>query len=132
MLSIAVRATRHAVASAATRTGTTTKNPTSGTGRLFLACPLQRSRRMLPAPRDRLRRRTRRGGGQSGLPGRRGADGKIFEDHLDEPQSHDRALALVALCVGGMVLARNVGDADFTDGFRRAAHAEVLRVAGWR
>jgi TetR/AcrR family transcriptional repressor of nem operon len=57
---------------------------------------------------------------------------KVFEDHLDEPQRHDRALALVALCVGGMVLARNVGDADLADDFRRAAHAEVLKAAGWR
>jgi TetR/AcrR family transcriptional regulator, transcriptional repressor for nem operon len=57
---------------------------------------------------------------------------KVFEDHLAEPQRHDRALALVALCVGGMVLARNVGDADLADAFRRAAHAEVVKAAGWR
>jgi hypothetical protein len=30
-----------------------------------------------------------------------------------------RALALVALCVGGMVLARNVGDPDLANDFRR-------------
>ena len=47
---------------------------------------------------------------------------KVFEDHLNEPRARDRALALVALCVGGMVLA---------DDFRRAAHAEVLRTTGW-
>jgi AcrR family transcriptional regulator len=57
---------------------------------------------------------------------------KVFEDHLDAPRARDRALALVALCVGGMVLARNVGDARFADDFRRTAHAEVLRAAGWR
>jgi TetR/AcrR family transcriptional repressor of nem operon len=56
---------------------------------------------------------------------------KIFEDHLNGPQAHKRALALVALCVGGMVLARNVCDPDLADDFRRAAHAEVLRAAGW-
>jgi TetR/AcrR family transcriptional regulator, transcriptional repressor for nem operon len=56
---------------------------------------------------------------------------KVFEDHLNEPQARDRALALVALCVGGMVLARNVGDPGLADDFRRTAHAEVLRTAGW-
>jgi TetR/AcrR family transcriptional repressor of nem operon len=56
---------------------------------------------------------------------------EVFEDHLDEPQARERALALVALCVGGMVLARNVGDPDLADDFRRTAHAEVLRTAGW-
>jgi len=56
---------------------------------------------------------------------------KVFEDHLDEPRPHDRALALVALCVGGMVLARNVGDPALADECRRTAHAEVLRIAGW-
>src|SRR5262249_33282869 len=56
---------------------------------------------------------------------------KVFEDHLTSPQAHERALALVALCVGGMVLARNVGDGSLADDFRRTAHAEVLRTAGW-
>jgi TetR/AcrR family transcriptional regulator, transcriptional repressor for nem operon len=56
---------------------------------------------------------------------------KVFENHLDGPRPHDRALALVALCVGGMVLARNVGDPSLADDFRRTAHAEVLRTAGW-
>ena len=56
---------------------------------------------------------------------------KVFEDHLDAPRAHDRALALVALCVGGMVLARNVGDSALADDFRRSAHAAVLKTAGW-
>jgi TetR/AcrR family transcriptional regulator, transcriptional repressor for nem operon len=55
----------------------------------------------------------------------------VFEDHLNGPRTHERALALVALCVGGMVLARNVCDPDLADDFRRTAHAEVLRTAGW-
>jgi TetR/AcrR family transcriptional repressor of nem operon len=57
---------------------------------------------------------------------------KVFEDHLNEPRARHRALALVALCVGGMVLARNVCDSDLADNFRRSAHAEVLRTAGWK
>jgi hypothetical protein len=56
---------------------------------------------------------------------------KVFKDHLEGPRSRDRALALVVLCVGGMVLARNVGDPDLADDFRRAAHAEVLRTTIW-
>jgi AcrR family transcriptional regulator len=57
---------------------------------------------------------------------------KVFEDHLDAPRARERALVLVALCVGGMVLARNVGDPRLADNFRRSAHAEVLRTAGWK
>jgi TetR/AcrR family transcriptional repressor of nem operon len=56
---------------------------------------------------------------------------KVFEDHLKGPQARDRALALVALCVGGMVLARNVGDLDLAEDFRRAARGEVLRTTCW-
>jgi TetR/AcrR family transcriptional regulator, transcriptional repressor for nem operon len=56
---------------------------------------------------------------------------KVFEDHLNGPRARKRALALVALCVGGMVLARNVGDPGLADDFRRTAYAEVLRAAGW-
>jgi TetR/AcrR family transcriptional repressor of nem operon len=56
---------------------------------------------------------------------------RVFEDHLDAPRARDRALALVALCVGGMVLARNVGDPGLADDFRRTARAEVMRAAGW-
>ena len=57
---------------------------------------------------------------------------KVFEDHLKGQRPHERALALVALCVGGMVLARNVRDSDLANNFRRSAHAEVLRTAGWK
>jgi TetR/AcrR family transcriptional regulator, transcriptional repressor for nem operon len=57
---------------------------------------------------------------------------RVFEGHLKGPRPHERALALVALCVGGMVLARNVRDSDLADNFRRSAHAEVLRTAGWK
>jgi AcrR family transcriptional regulator len=57
---------------------------------------------------------------------------KVFEDHLKGPRPHERALALVALCVGGMVLARNVCDSELADNFRRSVHAEVLRTAGWK
>ncbi len=56
---------------------------------------------------------------------------RIFEANLEEPQAHERALALVAVCVGGMVLARGIDDPGLADGFRSAAHEHVLRTAGW-
>jgi hypothetical protein len=56
---------------------------------------------------------------------------KVFEDHPNGPRARERALALVALCVGGMVLARNVCHPDLADDFSRTAHAEVRRTAGW-
>jgi len=46
---------------------------------------------------------------------------RVFEDQLNEPRPRDRALSLVTLCVGGMVLARNVDDPALADSFRRAA-----------
>jgi AcrR family transcriptional regulator len=58
----------------------------------------------------------------------------VFEKHLNAAResarkpARERALALSALCVGGMVLARNVGDPDLADDLRRAAHAAVLRT----
>lgn len=56
----------------------------------------------------------------------------VFEAQLDDPQARERALALVALCVGGMVLARGVDDPVLADDFRTAAYKQVLRTAGWR
>ena len=56
---------------------------------------------------------------------------EVFEQNLDEPEAHERALTLVALCVGGMVLARGVDDPVLADDFRRAAYRQVLSTAGW-
>jgi TetR/AcrR family transcriptional regulator, transcriptional repressor for nem operon len=55
----------------------------------------------------------------------------LFEADLDEPRTRERALALVALCVGGMVVARCVDDPDLADDLRRAAHRHALRTGGW-
>jgi TetR/AcrR family transcriptional regulator, transcriptional repressor for nem operon len=57
---------------------------------------------------------------------------RVFEAHLSEPYAHERALALVALCVGGMVLARAVDDPRLADDFRDAAYKEALATADWR
>jgi len=55
----------------------------------------------------------------------------VFEAHLDEPQARERALALLALCVGGMVLARGIDDPGLADEFRSAAHKQAITIAGW-
>jgi AcrR family transcriptional regulator len=55
----------------------------------------------------------------------------VFESNLNEPEAREHALVLVALCVGGMVLARGVDNPALADDFRRAAHSQVLKSAGW-
>jgi hypothetical protein len=40
-------------------------------------------------------------------------------------------LALAALCVGGMVIARAVDDETFSDELREAARKHVLASSGW-
>jgi TetR/AcrR family transcriptional regulator, transcriptional repressor for nem operon len=57
---------------------------------------------------------------------------EVFAASLDRPQARERALVLAALCVGGMVLARGVDDSRLADDVRRAAHKQVLRIAGWQ
>jgi len=56
----------------------------------------------------------------------------IFEAELEGPHRHERAVALVALCVGGMVLARGVGDESIADDIRRAAYKQAIGIAGWK
>jgi TetR/AcrR family transcriptional repressor of nem operon len=56
----------------------------------------------------------------------------IFEAELVGPGAHERALVLAALCVGGMVLARGVGDASLADDVRSAAHRHARRWVGAR
>ena len=55
----------------------------------------------------------------------------IFLHDLDAPQRRERALALAALCVGGIVAPRCVDDPALADDLRRAAHHQALRVGGW-
>jgi TetR/AcrR family transcriptional regulator, transcriptional repressor for nem operon len=45
--------------------------------------------------------------------------------------TRERALALVALCIGGMVLARAVDDDGFSDELREAARRHTLAHSGW-
>lgn len=54
----------------------------------------------------------------------------VFENELDGPRARERALVLIALCVGGMVLARGVDDPALADDLRGAAYRQALSV-GW-
>jgi TetR/AcrR family transcriptional repressor of nem operon len=56
---------------------------------------------------------------------------EIFEAGLDKPQGRDRALALVALCIGGIVASKCMDDPALADDLRRAAHRQALRTGGW-
>jgi TetR/AcrR family transcriptional regulator, transcriptional repressor for nem operon len=57
----------------------------------------------------------------------------VFSANLapDAKPTRERALALVALCIGGMVLARAVDDDRFSDELREAARRQVLASSGW-
>src|SRR5262245_37574694 len=56
---------------------------------------------------------------------------EIFLDDLDEPHRRERALALAALCVGGIVTPKCVDDLALADDLRRAAHRQALHIGGW-
>ena len=55
----------------------------------------------------------------------------IFHADLDEPYRRERALALVALCVGGIVAARCMDNPALAEDLRRAARRQALRIGGW-
>jgi len=56
---------------------------------------------------------------------------EIFQSDVEEPEKQERALAMVALCVGGVIVARCIDDPVLADGLRRAAHRQALRTGGW-
>jgi len=56
---------------------------------------------------------------------------KLLQADLDPPQARERALAMVALCIGGMVAARSVDDPVLANDLRRAAHRQAIRTGGW-
>jgi TetR/AcrR family transcriptional repressor of nem operon len=55
----------------------------------------------------------------------------VFAGNLIEPQARQRALALVGMCVGTMVIARAVDDSRLADEFRAAAREHLLVTTGW-
>ena len=50
---------------------------------------------------------------------------------LGEKHGRDRALAIAALCVGGMVIARASDDRALSDELRQAATKVALELGGW-
>jgi TetR/AcrR family transcriptional regulator, transcriptional repressor for nem operon len=56
---------------------------------------------------------------------------EIFLGELDDPQRRERALALAALCVGGIVTPKCVDDPALADDLRHAAHRQALHIGGW-
>jgi TetR/AcrR family transcriptional regulator, transcriptional repressor for nem operon len=56
---------------------------------------------------------------------------RVFTASLPEPEARQRALALVAMCVGGMAVARAVDEAGFADEVLEAARQFVLAATGW-
>jgi TetR/AcrR family transcriptional regulator, transcriptional repressor for nem operon len=55
----------------------------------------------------------------------------ILQTDLNEPHRRERALAVVALCVGGVVAAKCMDDPVLADELRSAARRQALRIAGW-
>jgi AcrR family transcriptional regulator len=57
---------------------------------------------------------------------------RMFEANSHGSKAREHALVLIALCVGGMVLARGLDDEDLADDIRNAAHKHALKIASWR
>ena len=57
----------------------------------------------------------------------------VFQGNLPDAdaEARERALAIGALCVGGMVLARAVGDKSLGDAVREACRKLALETGGW-
>jgi AcrR family transcriptional regulator len=47
------------------------------------------------------------------------------------PRREDAAMTVAALCIGGMVVARALNDAEFSDRLRAATTAAALQMGGW-
>jgi len=59
---------------------------------------------------------------------------EVFEANLpqgDDTPRRERALALAATVVGGMVLARAVDDKPLADALRASARRQVFAETGW-
>lgn len=55
----------------------------------------------------------------------------VFVGNLRGDDARERALALVAVCIGAMVVARAVDDVRLANAFRSAARKHVLANSGW-
>jgi TetR/AcrR family transcriptional repressor of nem operon len=56
---------------------------------------------------------------------------RLFEANLSGPEAREQALVFVALCVGGMVLARGIDDRALGDELRKSAERHILAMTGW-
>ena len=58
---------------------------------------------------------------------------EVFEKGIaaNRGEARARALAIVSLCVGSMVVGRAVDDQELADEFRQAAEEAALSLAGW-
>lgn len=56
---------------------------------------------------------------------------RLFEANLSGPEAREQALVLVALCVGGMVLARAIDDEALGTELRDSAQRHILTTTGW-
>ena len=56
---------------------------------------------------------------------------ELLQADLKQPRARERALALVALCVGGLVASRSLDDPALAGELRRAAHRQALATGGW-
>ena len=57
---------------------------------------------------------------------------RLFEANLNGPEAREQALVFVALCVGGMVLARAIDDEVLGDELRKSAERHILTTIGWQ
>ena len=55
----------------------------------------------------------------------------VFRANLKGRAARDHAMVLLALCVGGMVLARALDDRDLAADFLATAHQHALATTGW-
>jgi hypothetical protein len=66
------------------------------------------------------------------LDGAKGLGLDLLLGHADSgPEAREQALVFVALCVGGMVLARGIDDRALGDELRKSAERHILAMTGW-
>jgi TetR/AcrR family transcriptional regulator, transcriptional repressor for nem operon len=57
---------------------------------------------------------------------------RLFEANLSGPEAREQALVFLALCVGGMVLARAIDDEALGTELRDSAQRHILTTTGWQ
>jgi hypothetical protein len=56
---------------------------------------------------------------------------EVFKANLQGRMARDQAVVRVALCVGGMVVARALDDQTLANDFLGTTHKFALKTAGW-